>query len=118
MDQLEREYLKPRVWRWCFDHAQGTQDREAFVLYTRAVRLRAKVLRAARQHNTARMLEAHISSLADVAPREAWCYWPAEWREISRALRPEGSDPKHPAARKLYAIYQRIRATRTVEEGK
>lgn len=117
MDQLEREYTKPKIWRWCFDHQMGTQDRPAFKLYKAAVKLRANQLRALRQYDTARILDAHVSSLVDVAPREAWCYYPNEWQEISRALRPfNDKPPPGGSAAKLYAIYQRIRSQHTVEE--
>jgi hypothetical protein len=121
LDQLEADHNRPRVWSWCFDHrapgnnSRWVSDRPAFKLYIRAVKLRAQVLRAARQHNTARILEAHINTLHDIAPRAAWCYWPGEWREISKALRPQGSNPVHPAARKLFAIYQHITRTKTEE---
>lgn len=116
MDKLEKHYLRPRIWRWKFDHQLGTQDRESFRLYKAALKLRAQRLRQLRQHDTARMLDRHVSSLVDIAPREAWCYYPAEWQEISRALRPFGSSPPSGKAMALYSIYQRIRAQHTTEE--
>lgn len=116
LDKLEAEHIRPRVWRWTFDHQLGTQDRQAFALYKAAVKLRAQQLRRSRHHDIARMLERHITALVDVVPREASCYYPREWAEISRALRPQGSNPKTPRARELYAIYQRIRSQHQVEE--
>jgi len=120
LDQLEREYKTPRVWRWRFDHPSPgglgwVSDRPAFELYKRAVNMRARQLRAQRHHDTARILDAHLKSLQDLAPREAWCYYPAEWQEISRALRPQGSSPRHPAARRLLVIYQHIIRTKVEE---
>lgn len=113
LDKLEADYLRPRVWNWTFDYRSAgdvswVSDRPAFKLYIAAVKLRAQQLRAARHHDTARMLTRHIQSLVDLAPRHASCYYPHEWREISRALRPQGSTPQSPRARELYAIYTRI----------
>lgn len=119
LDRLEREYLTPRVWNWNFDHRTPgntgfASDRPAFKLYTAAVKLRVIQLRQLRQHSTARMLTGHLASLVDVAPRAASCYWPMEWREISRALRPYGSNPKAGYSMQLYNIYQYIIRTKVV----
>jgi signal recognition particle subunit SEC65 len=120
LDQLEADYLRPRVWNWTFDYRSAgnvswVSDRPAFKLYIAAVKLRIVQLRAERQHDTARMLTRHIQSLIDVAPRAASCYYPREWREISRALRPHGSNPRPGRSMELYNIYQRI--IRTHKEG-
>lgn len=124
LDQLEQENAKPRVWNWTFDHrgARHSQnyisDRPALKLYIAAVKLRAMQLRRLRDFGTARILDAHLQSLIDVAPRAAYCYYPREWREISRALRPFGSHPEAGTrAAELYAIYQHILKTHTVEEA-
>lgn len=113
LDQLEAEHSKPRVWNWTFDYRSAgdvswVSQRYQLRLYIAAVKLRAIQLRAQRHHDTARMLTRHALSLHDVAPRHASCYYPREWREISRALRPQGSTPQSPRARELYTIYQRI----------
>lgn len=113
LDRLEADYHRPRVWNWTFDYRSAgdvswVASRHTFKLYIAAVKLRVQQLTASRQHDTARMLTRHIQSLHDVAPRAASCYYPREWREISRALRPQGSKPQSPRARELYSIYTRI----------
>jgi hypothetical protein len=122
----------PCVWKYYMDAVAGDpprttrSNRARFDLYRAGLTVAARMLRLQARHGVdptqaqedatnARTLELHLQSLVDVSPHEVSCHYPSEWRVISSALRPEGSDPKGKGARRLYALYQHIVRTHREE---
>lgn len=142
VDALLAERDRPRVWRFHlddmrFDRVSNTRviyrkNPARFKLYVAGLTLAARVLRERagraqtitggfakpRQQDVdnARTLELHLAGLVDASPREVSIHYPSEWRVISSALRPEGSNPRSKGAQRLLALYQHIVRTHTVED--
>jgi len=95
----------------------GSQRRESFLLYRRAMYERAKVLRKQHEYVDANILKHYAKSLQDQSPRDT-SFSKHEWKLISRALRLNNCTPSPGYQQRLYSVYQWVRRHMKEAEGK
>lgn len=122
VDDLERRYDLPKKYLVRFNNgrADNRQCRTRFLLYQACIKATATMWRRAGTHQSrenAGILEDYLDTLEDAAPRQTEFY-EHEWKLITRALRPQGSNPTPgtPSAR-AYACYLWISRHKTIIEG-
>ena len=112
LGRLIDKHLQPKYWRVRF--GAGGQRRQSWLLYQAAIKHSAKRMRHDKQRDDAIILERHLATLVDEAPRNVYFY-DSDWKLISKALRPHGSAPKKGRSQQLYSVYQWIIRNRVEE---
>lgn len=116
LDKLEKE-LRDTPAKWSVRFGANKQRRSAFLLYRACIKLEIDRLRDLRDYDSARVLDAYHKTLVDMAPRDTE-FFNHEWKLISQALRPQGSNPISRGAKRAYSVYQWLLKNKTVCEGR